>query len=697
MTFARKVTHGCAAGLAALLVPAAHAQDTSAHALPAVVVTRDRARSPMDLAFGISVVRPDSAAPGQTHTQADQTLAYIPGVTTANRTNPSQDPRVSVRGFGARSTFGVRSVRILRDGMPLTLPDGQTPLDYLDLESVGRVEAIRGSAAALYGNASGGVIDLRSVAPPSGPFQAQARSWYGENDAQRYALLLGGTSARASYTGNVGATTSDGVRAHARQRLANAFVHSGTTIGGTDVSVIAMALDMPLAENPGALTRAQLDSAPDMADPASVAKNARKVVRQAQVGVDLRHSLRGTGEVSALVYGGGRHLFNPLTFAVVGVERGSGGGSLRATIPAGARPNGAQNWITIGIDAQAMNDARRNWANCNGVTAATANCPTPGLEQGVLSVDQRERVNSVGPYARDEFAVGRLRLTGGLRADRTAYRLRDFYLQDGDDSGARTMSAVSPMAGVAVRLRPAQTWYANVASAFETPTTTELTNKPDSSAGLSPTLRPQQSNTVETGVRGDAARVHYDVALYSTSVRDELIPFDIGSGRQAFRNAGRTHRRGAELGLEGSMGPVTLTGAYTYSHFRFAQFVVAGVDQSGHAIPGVPEHQGQLAATWRERYGMAVLEWQAKSRVFVNDVNTAAAPAYAIMNVRVVGTPSHARPWLTPVVGVQNVFDRTYAASVAINAAGTAASGKFYEPGAGRTWFIGLSAATTPW
>src|SRR5215213_9218238 len=152
----------------AVALSARHAtgQDSVARRLPPVVtVTRDVGRSPLDLPYAITSLRPDSVTPGQTHTLVEQTLGLLPGITVANRTNPAQDTRVSIRGFGARSQFGARSIRILRDGMPLTLPDGQTPIDYLDLESVGRIEVIRGTAAALYGNATGGVIDLSSAPP----------------------------------------------------------------------------------------------------------------------------------------------------------------------------------------------------------------------------------------------------------------------------------------------------------------------------------------------------------------------------------------------------------------------------------------------------------------------------------------------------------------------------------------------------
>ncbi|HEU4995376.1 MAG TPA: TonB-dependent receptor [Gemmatimonadaceae bacterium] len=698
------------------LAAAAGAQDTvqTPRRLPPVTVTRDAAsggRSPLELPYAITTTRPDSLAPGLTHMLVDQALAFVPGLTVANRNNPSQDARVSVRGFGARSAFGVRSIRVLRDGMPLTLPDGQTPIDYLDLENVGSVETIRGTASALYGNASGGVIDLRSSPPPSTPLAVQLRSWAGSNGLRRYVGLFGGTVAngRASYTGSIGRTMSDGFRriggsdtsqSYARQRITNVFVRASTDIRGTELSLVGLGLDMPVAQNPGALTRVQFDTNPEMADPQSVLKVARKEVHQVQVGLGARRAFRGDGEIVAQAYGGGRSLGNPLTFAIVGIDRRTAGASLRATMALGSTGT-VRHRFTAGVDAQRLNDARKNWANCNGVVAVSANCPTLGVERGQLSLSQREIVTSVGPFVRDEMEAGRVRATVGVRADNTSFEVRDAFLTDGrNDSGTRSMRAVSPMVGLAVRVAPNHSAYANVSSAFETPTTTELGNQADGSAGLNRDLRPQYATTYEAGMKGLLrTRVQYDVAIFDTRVRDELISFDIGNGRNAFRNAGRTFRRGVEAAVATELGPVSLATAYTFSHFRFRQFVSGGTNVEGKLIPGIPEHQVQTSATWRLRRGFVVAEWWAKDEVQVNDVNAAntAAPGYAVVNLRIGGNATFGRPWLAPVVGVQNLFDRKYVSSVAINAAGTATSAKFYEPGAGRSFFVGVSAATAPW
>jgi iron complex outermembrane receptor protein len=403
------------------------------------------------------------------------------------------------------------------------------------------------------------------------------------------------------------------------------------------------------------------------------------------------------GELVAQVYGGTRALYNPLTFAVVRVDRHQGGAGGRITLPFGA-----MNRVSVGVDGQWLSDLRKNWANCNGLTAATATCPSISIEKGALSLDQQELVSSFGPYLRDELTVGRFRGTLGVRDDQIRFELRDHFLDDGrDDSGDRTLHAVSPMAGIAFRLSPFHSLYANVGSAFETPTTTELGNQADGSAGLNRSLKPQYSTTYEAGAKGlTLRRLQYDVALFDTEVRDELIPFEVpgGAGRTYYRNAGRTRRQGAELALGTDIGAVTLNGSYALSRFRFRDFVNGTAQYAGNIIPGIPEQQLQATGTWRFKHAYVVGEAIAKSQVFVNDANSAAAPSFAIYNARIGGTAVLGKPWLAPVIGVQNLFDKRYIGSVAVNAAGaTIAATKFYEPAPARTWFIGLSAATNPW
>ena len=428
-------------------------------------------------------------------------------------------------------------------------------------------------------------------------------------------------------------------------------------------------------------------------------KAARKVVHQLQFGLSATHPVSDTrdGELFAQLYGGTRDLYNPQTFAVVDVGRVQYGGGARAILPFEL---GVRQRFSIGLDVSMQNDLRKNWANCNAVTTTNPSCPTASTnpaEKGVLQLDQRELVSSIGPYVRDELRAGdRVNLSAGVRADYIRFEVQDHFLSDGrDDSGSRVLHAVSPMGGAVVRLSAQSALYANVGTAFETPTTTELGNQPNGNAGLNFDLKPQFSTTYETGLKGSLAyRVQYDVALFQTEVRDELIPYQVpgGSGRTYTRNAGRTRRQGVELAAGSEIGPFVVSTAYTYSHFRFRDFVsTAGTQLAGNAIPGIPEQQLQASATWRFRSVYATIEGLGKSAVYVDDANSARAAGFTVYNLRYGAEALGRMAWVSPTVSVQNLFDKKYVGSVAINAAGTPATAKFYEPAPRRTFLFGLT------
>ena len=675
-------------------IPAPAQQTGEPPVLPTVEVrvTRETGRSPLELPFAVSVSEPDSARPGQRHLSLEETLLLLPGVTVANRHNPTQDPRISIRGFGSRSAFGVRGVRVVRDGMPLTLPDGQTPVDYLDLESIGRVEVLRGSASALYGNAAGGVIELRSEAPPAAPFAANARSWAGSDRFRRVTGEAGGTVGALSYQGTVAHTTTDGWRAHAAQRTTHGHARVTTTVGRTALSVQALLFDMPLALNPGALTLAELRARHDSTDPNSIRKRARKEVTQSQVGVLLERAF-GEGEASLSLYGGTRALYNPLPFAIVDIDRISYGVTVRGSSP--VMLLGTRHRLSAGVDAQMLDDDRRNFANCNPgfPVPGPGECATPGEERGALRLDQQERVSSVGLFVRDEIRLGeRWLLSGGVRADQVRFDVSDRIIgpTNPDDSGDRTLQALSPMAGLLARIGLLNAVYANVSTSFETPTATELINKPDGSAGLNPELEPQRALTFELGAKGTLlALLRYDAAIYATSVTDELISFEdpANPGRRFFRNAGLTRRRGVELALGTSAGPVDLGLSWQYSHFRFAEYSDGANDHAGNRIPGIPRQQLQASATLRRGPLWATIEAQTAGSVAVDDANTVFASGYEVAHARAGGHALFGRPWISPVIGVQNVFDRRYVGAVSANAQG----GRYFEPAPGRTWFAGLT------
>ncbi len=333
-----------------------------------------------------------------------------------------------------------------------------------------------------------------------------------------------------------------------------------------------------------------------------------------------------------------------------------------------------------------MDDARRNFENCAdlAVTAPlTTRCPARG-ERGALRLDQEERAATMGGYARIEVeAPGALFASAALRGDRIAFAVDDRFVTatNIDDSGDRTLRALSPMIGVTWRARPVLSTFVNLATAFETPTVTELTNQESGAAGLNATLRPQRTRTLEAGVQGlVGGHWRVDLAGFHAQVTDELVPFDIPNqpGRRAFRNAGATRRRGAEVGVRGAWSVVELGTAYTYSAFRFLTYAVGTQSFAGQPIPGVPSHAGQGFLTLRQRGFFGTLEWSGATSATADDAGRVRSAGYAVWTVR--GGAQEARVGrvvIEPVVAIENLFDRRYAASLVVNAT----RGRYFEPG----------------
>jgi len=636
-----------------------------------VTVTRD-VRALRTVPFAVGVADGDDIRAGRPGRGLDEALLAIPGVLVSNRYNPSLDQRIAIRGFGARSAFGVRGVRVLIDDIPQTLPDGQGQLTNLDLSEIAAVEVLRGSASSLYGNATGGVILVRTRDPAAQRLAPGAAVSVGAFGTVRLSSRVSAPLSGGGLGVTITRTTSDGFRRHARADLRQVALRYTPTrpAARTRVRVSLRVADAPTLDNPGSLTRAELSADPTSAAPRNVAANAGKDVTQAQAGVTIERDVAG-GTMRVTGYGLTRRLDNPLSFAFIDLDRRVAGLRAGANLPIGSA--GAR--LTLGVDLQHQRDDRRN--------------ETP--DRTALTRDQRETVTELGPFVRASVPIpGGVTLSGGVRFDRLAFRVRDHLLADGDDSGRRTLSDVSwSLGAVATRIGPVVPWV-SVGTSFEGPTTTELANRPTGPGGFNPALDPQHATTVEAGVRGNVGEVlSYSAAAYRTAVTDALVPFEVPTdpGRRFFRNAGSATYRGIEVAIDWHPGPAWRTRvALTTSDFRFDRFRAGASTFDGNRIPGVPARR--LYASARYAAGPWWVAWDQtlQSSMPVNDANTDRTSPFATTGLR-AGFDGRLGAWAVhPYLGVLNAFDDAHVASVVVNAS----FGRYFEPAPRRNVYVGV-------
>lgn len=694
---------GWLAGVGAYAQRPDTASSARPYSLPAITVSATRSTLPLaKVPLSVQIVDRRLISGARPTWGLDEALTSVPGVYVANRYNFSQDQRISIRGFGSRSAFAVRGIKVLLDGIPQTLPDGQGQLTNVELGDVDRIEVLRGSSSALFGNAAGGVISLwTNPAPPqrvtedarvvAGRFGGRTgRTWNRWQSTTRVRVGAGlaqVTASRLDYHGERDHSAADLRNLNSRVQLP---IGTGWALTGLlDVG------DDPRADNPGSLTRAELAVNRDTVPALNLNRNAGKDVTQVQAGATLQGPLSGGGEMAFTVFGLTRDLRNPITTAYIDVQRLDYGARATLTKPVPLGPFAQR--VTAGLDFQRQRDDRRNWSYVN----------TPGdsaLRSDTVTLDQLERVTEVGPFLQSALDLApRATLTAGLRYDWVRFDVRDRLITDSnpDDSGDRLMRSLSGSVGIALNPSDAVTVYGNVGSSFETPTTTELANRPDTAGGFNSGLQPQRAVNYEVGARGQVAgRLSYSVALFQADVRGELVPYEIAAPRFFYRNAGSSRHRGVELGADlMAFTGVRVNAAWTYSDFRFRRYSFSTAGQTftldGREVPGVPKHWFHLTVQARPPLAhgaWAEIEQTYSSSYLVGDTvsltaaSSRAAPWWAT-TVRLGWEGNVGRTRLAPFLGVNNIFNRSYVASVVINAA----RGRYYEPAPGRNMYVGVS------
>ncbi|WP_281074325.1 TonB-dependent receptor PqqU [Klebsiella quasivariicola] len=689
------------AALPALLLPliaAAQAADEQTMVVTAAPTTV----SELDTPAAVSVVNGDEMRHAAPRVNLSESLGAVPGLQVQNRQNYAQDLQLSIRGFGSRSTYGVRGLRIYVDGIPATMPDGQGQTSNIDIGSVDTIEVLRGPFSALYGNSSGGVINVTSQTGAQPP-TVEASSYYGSFGTWHYGLKATGAVGDGSHAGDVDYTvstnrfTTHGYRDHsgARKNLANARL--GVRIN--DVSKLTLLLNSVdiKANDAGGLTADEWRDNPRQS-PRGDEYNTRKNTRQTQAGLRYERQLSAQDDLSVMMYAGERETtqFQSIPRApqlkpshaggVIDLTRHYQGIDTRLThrgellVPV---------TLTAGLDYENMSERRKGYENFVMVNGA----PQYG-EQGALRRNERNLMWNVDPYLQTQWQLTeKLSLDAGVRYSSVWFDSNDYYITpgNGDDSGDASYHKWLPAGSLKYALTDAWNVYLSAGRGFETPTINELSYRSDNQSGLNFGLKPSTNDTVEIGSKTRIGNGLFTAALFQTNTDNEIVVDSSSGGRTSYKNAGKTRRQGMELGLDQQFGESwRLKAAWTWLDATYRTNVCDDASCNGNRIPGIARNMGYASFGYQPEQGWyAGSDIRYMSDIMANDENTAKAPSWTVVGLTTGYKWSYGKMDMDLFGRVDNLFDREYVGSVIVNES----NGRYYEPAPGRNYGIGLNLA----
>ncbi|WP_064145882.1 TonB-dependent receptor PqqU, partial [Klebsiella pneumoniae] len=667
------------AALPALLLPliaAAQAADEQTMVVTAAPTTV----SELDTPAAVSVVNGDEMRQAAPRVNLSESLGAVPGLQVQNRQNYAQDLQLSIRGFGSRSTYGVRGLRIYVDGIPATMPDGQGQTSNIDIGSVDTIEVLRGPFSALYGNSSGGVINVTSQTGTQPP-TVEASSYYGSFGTWHYGMKATGAVGDGSHAGDVDYTvstnrfTTHGYRDHsgARKNLANARL--GVRIN--DVSKLTLLLNSVdiKANDAGGLTADEWRDNPRQS-PRGDQYNTRKNTRQTQAGLRYERQLSAQDDLSVMMYAGERETtqFQSIPRApqlkpshaggVIDLTRHYQGIDTRLThrgellVPV---------TLTAGLDYENMSERRKGYENFVMVNGA----PQYG-EQGALRRNERNLMWNVDPYLQTQWQLtDKLSLDAGVRYSSVWFDSNDYYITpgNGDDSGDASYHKWLPAGSLKYALTDAWNVYLSAGRGFETPTINELSYRSDNQSGLNFGLKPSTNDTVEIGSKTRIGNGLFTAALFQTNTDNEIVVDSSSGGRTSYKNAGKTRRQGMELGLDQQFGESwRLKAAWTWLDATYRTNVCDDASCNGNRIPGIARNMGYASFGYQPEQGWyAGSDIRYMSDIMANDENTAKAPSWTVVGLTTGYKWSYGRMDMDLFGRIDNLFDREYVGSVIVN------------------------------
>lgn len=656
--------------------------------------------SELDTPAAVSVVSGDDMRHAAPRVNLSENLASVPGLQIQNRQNYAQDLQISVRGFGSRSTFGLRGIRMYVDGIPATMPDGQGQTSNIDIGSIDHIDVLRGPFSALYGNSSGGVINVETQTGQQ-PTTLEASSWYGSYGSWRNSVKASGATGDGTHAGDVNYTvsasrfTTHGYRDHssAQKNLGNAKL--GVRID--DVSTLTLLFNSVHvdAQDPGGLTADQWKDNPRQVASNVTLYNARKTVDQTQAGLHYQRQMSENDDLSVMMYAGERETTQ---YQSIPKSAQQSAGNAGGVISLARHYQGIDTrWthrdalftipvtFTGGVDYETMTEKRKGYQNF------TAN--ELGV-QGDLRRNERNLMWNLDPYLQTAWQLtDKLSLDAGVRFSTVNFDSNDYYVTatDPDDSGNRRYHRWLPAAALNYAIDNSWNAYVSAGRGFETPTLNELSYRAANQAGLNLGLQPATSETVELGSKKRIGNGLLTAAVFQTDTKNEIVSDSSFEGRTSYKNAGETRRRGLELGLDQQFGESwRFKAAWTLLDARYRSNVCGTESCDGNRIPGIARNMAYAGLAYAPEQGWyAGTDVRYLSDIAADDENDVKAPSYTVVGVN-SGYKWLVQNWTLDLFGrIDNLFDRNYIGSVIVNES----NGRYYEPAPDRNYSVGLTVS----
>ncbi len=675
--------------------------------LDSVVISASRYSLPLnDIPYSIkSIEQINSKHVGS----LKEILQTTPGIIINNRYNFSQGDKILLRGIGTRSAFGVRGIKIFLDGVPLTFTDGQSQLNNLDIQNVDKIEIVKGPSSTLYGNSLGGAILFES-ALANQEFFIQPEISLGSFGFRNYNVSLGGNILNGNYSINAYSTESEGFRKHSEAKfygvnfLAKFNIHRNILL-----SIVSNYYDAPYLLNPSSLNKNDAEYNPTSVRNSVLSFVNGKKIKQFQNGLGLQFNLSSNSKIKSTFYTASRSLNNSIPGRIIELDRFFAGA--RVEFDNKFKLFGREITSLAGVDYETQQDKRKEFEN-GGIDNYSELNPNKLFSDIIYKdklIEQDESVTSLGLFSHLSFRLSNLiTLFAGIRYDDYSFKVEETLLNN--NLSKVSLDNFSEMFGLSYKLKNNITLYCNYSNGFQTPTTNEFSNNPLREGGFNNSLKPEQINNYEVGLRGWwlSPNLFANISLYNLNISEMLISYQNEDELSYYRNAGSANNIGFEIDFD--LQPAkdfNLQSSYTYMNFKFTDYEVIenvnNIEQviqlSDNYLPGIPKHNLVLSASYKffnQLTSTFVLNWTDK--YFTNDfngpmddsennLNDYVNDAYLICNFNLLYSHLFNFAKVTIKFNVENLFNVRYNDSIIPNAFGN----NYFEPAPGRSYYFTTS------